>query len=47
MREGIGLRRGGASPDQEVGGGIGIRAAQPAHLDSEEKWPLLAIASGF
>ena len=43
MREGTGLRRGGASPDQEFGRGIGTGAVLPDHSDSEAKCPLSAI----
>ena len=44
MREGIGLMRGAASPDQEFGGGTGTRVAPPDCSDSEAKCPLLANA---
>ena len=47
MREGTGLRRGAASPDQEFGRGIGIGVVPPTCLDLEDKQPLLAIASAF
>ena len=44
MREGTGLRKGGASPDQEFGRGIGTGAVLPDRLDSVAKCPILAIA---
>ena len=47
MREGTGLRRGGASPDLEFGGGTGIGAVQSTHSDWEDKQPLSAIASAL
>ena len=47
MREGTGLRRGGVSPDQEFGRGIGIRAVPPDCLDLETKCPLWAKASAL
>ena len=45
MREETGLRKGGASPCQEFGGGTGTGAAQPDQMDLEAEPPLSAIAS--
>ena len=47
MREGTGLRKGGASPCQEFGGGIGTGVAQPDQTDSEAKFPLSANPSAL
>ena len=47
MREGTGLRRKGASPCLEFGGGTGTGAARPDRTDSETEPPLLAIASAL
>ena len=47
MREGTGLRRGGASPHLEFGRGTGIGVVESTHLDWEGKWPLFAIASAL
>ena len=47
MREGTGLRRGGASPCREFGGGTGIEGAQLDWMDSEVKPPLSAITSAL
>ena len=47
MREGTGLRRGGASPNQEFGRGTGIAVAESARSDWEDKQPLFAIASAL
>ena len=47
MREGTGLRRGGASPCQEFGRGTGTRVAQPDRTDLEAKLPLLANPSAL
>ena len=44
MREGTGLRRGGASPDWETGRGIGIGVVLPDHLELVAKCSLLATA---
>ena len=47
MREGTGLMRGVASPDQEFGGGTGIREAQPDWSGSETKCPSTAKVSAL
>ena len=47
MREGTGLRGGGASPCQEFGGETGTRVAQPDWTDSEAKPPLLTNPSAL
>ena len=47
MREGTGLRRGGASPCQEFGGGTGTEVAQPDRTDLEAKPPLSANPSAL
>ena len=45
MREGTGLRRGGASPCREFGRGAGTGAARPDQMDSKAEPPLSAIPS--
>ena len=47
MREGTGLRRGGASPCREFGGGMGTRVVQPDQTDLEAEPPLSAIPSAL
>ena len=47
MREGTGLRRGGASPCREFGGGTGIGVAWPDQMDLEAKPPLSANPSAL